>query len=198
MAGTPGRRCGAVHWRLSFGGEGTDLRGRNRIWVATDVMTELRDLENRIDVRAAPISPMAPSRAVNRPEGLWEALEPAVKQSDARFATERAPVPHMSVATRAQGAGLPTVARAIADVVPVTVRVDRAALVDSSTGETCRAAHPLRGSALRNPSMKGQAGLRWRNASTRFRTEVPRDCNSHALSTPRWLRADSRTRASAW
>ena len=28
--------------------------GRNRIWVATDVMTELRDLENRIGVRAAP------------------------------------------------------------------------------------------------------------------------------------------------
>lgn len=28
--------------------------GRNRIWVATDVMTELRDLEDRIGVRAAP------------------------------------------------------------------------------------------------------------------------------------------------
>jgi len=28
--------------------------GRNRIWVATDVMTELRELEDRIGVRAAP------------------------------------------------------------------------------------------------------------------------------------------------
>ncbi len=27
---------------------------RNRIWVVTDVMTELRDLENRIGIRAAP------------------------------------------------------------------------------------------------------------------------------------------------
>jgi 2'-5' RNA ligase len=45
-------------------------------------------------------------------------------------------VPHVSVATRAQGAKLPAVVRAIADVLPLTVRVDRAGLVDSSTGET--------------------------------------------------------------
>jgi len=45
-------------------------------------------------------------------------------------------VPHVSVATRAQGATLATVVRAIADVLPLTVRVDRAALVDSSTGRT--------------------------------------------------------------
>jgi len=45
-------------------------------------------------------------------------------------------VPHVSVATRAQGAQLPTAVRAIADVLPLTLRVDRAALVDSSTGET--------------------------------------------------------------
>lgn len=45
-------------------------------------------------------------------------------------------VPHVSVATRAQGTKLATVARAVADVLPLTVRVDRAALVDSGTGQT--------------------------------------------------------------
>ncbi len=45
-------------------------------------------------------------------------------------------VPHVSVATRAQGPKLTTVVKAIADVLPLTVRVDRAALVDSGTGQT--------------------------------------------------------------
>jgi 2'-5' RNA ligase len=50
-------------------------------------------------------------------------------------------VPHVSVATRAQGAKLATVVKAIADVLPLTVRVDRAALVDSATGQTWRLPH---------------------------------------------------------
>jgi 2'-5' RNA ligase len=45
-------------------------------------------------------------------------------------------VPHVSVATRARGPNLVTVVKAIADALPLTVRVDRAALVDSATGET--------------------------------------------------------------
>jgi 2'-5' RNA ligase len=45
-------------------------------------------------------------------------------------------VPHVSVATRAQGAQLRVVVKAIADILPLTVRVDRAALVDSATGRT--------------------------------------------------------------
>jgi 2'-5' RNA ligase len=45
-------------------------------------------------------------------------------------------VPHVSVATRAPGPKLVTVVKAIADVLPLTVRVDRAALVDSATGQT--------------------------------------------------------------
>jgi 2'-5' RNA ligase len=45
-------------------------------------------------------------------------------------------VPHVSVATRAQGATLATVVKAVADVLPLTVRVDRGALVDSGTGRT--------------------------------------------------------------
>jgi hypothetical protein len=50
-------------------------------------------------------------------------------------------VPHVSVATRAHGAQLPTVIKAIADALPLTVRVDHAALIDSSTGETWSLAH---------------------------------------------------------
>ena len=45
-------------------------------------------------------------------------------------------VPHVSVATRAQGHQLATVAKAVADVLPLILHVDHAALVDSSTGET--------------------------------------------------------------
>jgi len=45
-------------------------------------------------------------------------------------------VPHVSVATRAQGAMLSTVVKAIADTLPLTLQVDRAALVDSTTGRT--------------------------------------------------------------
>jgi 2'-5' RNA ligase len=50
-------------------------------------------------------------------------------------------VPHVSVATRALGRQLPTVVKAIADVLPLTVRVERAALIDSATGETWSLPH---------------------------------------------------------
>lgn len=52
-------------------------------------------------------------------------------------------VPHVSVATRAPGAKLVTVTRMIADTLPLTVRVDRAALVDSATGQTWPLPHVL-------------------------------------------------------
>jgi hypothetical protein len=52
-------------------------------------------------------------------------------------------VPHVSVATRAQGEQLATVVRMISDALPLTVRVDRAALVDSSTGRTWPLPHVL-------------------------------------------------------
>lgn len=45
-------------------------------------------------------------------------------------------VPHVSVATRAQGTSLTTVVTTIADTLPLTLHVDRAALIDSSTGRT--------------------------------------------------------------
>lgn len=44
-------------------------------------------------------------------------------------------VPHVSVATRAAGQVLPTVVKEIADVLPMTADIERAALIDSSTGE---------------------------------------------------------------
>jgi 2'-5' RNA ligase len=50
-------------------------------------------------------------------------------------------VPHISVATRAQGDKVATVMRAIADVVPLTVVVDRAALIDTATGQSWRLPH---------------------------------------------------------
>ncbi|MFC4785379.1 2'-5' RNA ligase family protein [Nocardioides sp. MAHUQ-72] len=45
-------------------------------------------------------------------------------------------VPHVSVATRAQGAAMATVVRMIADTLPLALHADRAALVDSATGRT--------------------------------------------------------------
>lgn len=45
-------------------------------------------------------------------------------------------IPHVSVASRVHGTQLSTVVRMISDVVPLTVRIDTAALVDSATGQT--------------------------------------------------------------
>jgi hypothetical protein len=45
-------------------------------------------------------------------------------------------IPHVSVATRAPGALLPVAVTAISDVLPVTLTVARAALVDTATGQT--------------------------------------------------------------
>lgn len=44
-------------------------------------------------------------------------------------------VPHVSVATRAVGASLAVVVKEVADVLPLTGRVERAVLIDSSTAE---------------------------------------------------------------
>ena len=45
-------------------------------------------------------------------------------------------IPHVSVATRTPGALLPVAVTAISDVLPVTLTVARAALIDTATGET--------------------------------------------------------------
>jgi 2'-5' RNA ligase len=52
-------------------------------------------------------------------------------------------VPHVSVATRAPGAKMVTVVKAVADVLPLTVHVDRAALIDSATGQRWSLPHIL-------------------------------------------------------
>jgi len=45
-------------------------------------------------------------------------------------------LPHVSVATRARAEQLAVVTRTVADVVPLVLHADRAALVDSGTGES--------------------------------------------------------------
>jgi hypothetical protein len=45
-------------------------------------------------------------------------------------------VPHISVATRTPAAKLSAVTTTVADAVPIAVRLERAALIDSATGET--------------------------------------------------------------
>jgi len=44
-------------------------------------------------------------------------------------------IPHVSVATRANGVSMAAVVTAIADVLPLPLQVDRAALIDSSTAQ---------------------------------------------------------------
>uniref|UniRef100_UPI003221629E 2'-5' RNA ligase family protein n=1 Tax=Intrasporangium sp. TaxID=1925024 RepID=UPI003221629E len=44
-------------------------------------------------------------------------------------------VPHVSLATGATGLQLPIVVKAVADVLPLTVTVDHAVVIDSSTGQ---------------------------------------------------------------
>ena len=50
-------------------------------------------------------------------------------------------VPHVSVATRARGSQLATVVKTVSDALPLTLQVDRAALVDSTTGSTWALPH---------------------------------------------------------
>jgi 2'-5' RNA ligase len=45
-------------------------------------------------------------------------------------------VPHISVATRTSSSQMSTVVRMVSDILPLSIRVDRAAMVDSATGET--------------------------------------------------------------
>ncbi len=52
-------------------------------------------------------------------------------------------VPHVSLATGATGSQLPIVVKAVADVLPLSVTVDRAVVIDSSTGESWPLPHLL-------------------------------------------------------
>jgi len=52
-------------------------------------------------------------------------------------------VPHISAATRVSGSQIPTMARIVADFLPITLRVDRAALIDTAAGESWPLPHIL-------------------------------------------------------
>jgi 2'-5' RNA ligase len=83
------------------------------------------------------LAPAVPAAVAARQETVFAVLRDTGAVAHRHYAPGRW-VPHVSVATRATGATLPTVVTAVADVVPMTLRVDRAALVDSATGQTWR------------------------------------------------------------
>jgi 2'-5' RNA ligase len=81
------------------------------------------------------LAPSADAELVRRQERVATALESAGADLHRNYAPGRW-VPHISVATRTPAARLAAVTTAVADAVPIVVRLERAALVDSSTGET--------------------------------------------------------------
>jgi 2'-5' RNA ligase len=83
----------------------------------------------------AALAPAISAELVLRQRRIVTALEATGAELHRHYEADQW-VPHVSVATRAQGAKLATVAKAVSDVLPLTVRVDRAALIDSATGQT--------------------------------------------------------------
>ncbi|MFF5988925.1 2'-5' RNA ligase family protein [Prauserella flavalba] len=83
--------------------------------------------------------PAVPADLVSRQQAVVEAVRGTGALVHKHYETGRW-LPHSSLATRAQTERLPQVASAVYDVLPLTVRATRAALIDSSTGE----AWPLR------------------------------------------------------
>jgi 2'-5' RNA ligase len=92
--------------------DGVGLFRRGRVWLLAGVGADLAARQERVFA--------------------------AVRNTDADVHKHYLPgrwLPHCSVAPRAPLASLPTVAAAIYDVLPVAARLDRAALVNSATGE---------------------------------------------------------------
>ena len=83
----------------------------------------------------AALAPSIPADVALRQWRIVTALEASGAELHRNYAAGQW-VPHVSVATRAQGAKLTPVVKAIADVLPLTVHVDRAALIDSATGQS--------------------------------------------------------------
>lgn len=79
------------------------------------------------------LAPAVPADVVLRQEAVARALVPTGAVLHRHYRPGHW-VPHVSVATRAVAADLATVVTAVSDTVPMTARVERAALVDSSTG----------------------------------------------------------------
>lgn len=81
------------------------------------------------------LAPSVPAAVAARQEEVFAALQASGAVLHHHYEPGRW-VPHVSLATRATGAALATVVTAVADMVPLSLHVDRAALVDSSTGRT--------------------------------------------------------------
>lgn len=81
------------------------------------------------------LAPAVPAEVVSRQERLVGALLEGGADLHRHYRPGRW-VPHISVATRATAGQLAQVGTAIADVLPLEVHCDRAALVDSATGRT--------------------------------------------------------------
>lgn len=79
------------------------------------------------------LAPSIPAEVAARQERVVRALAGAGADLHKHYLPGRW-VPHVSVATRASALQLPLVVKAIADVLPLAVRAERTALVDSSTG----------------------------------------------------------------
>jgi len=100
--------------RLDFDGLGLFRRGR--VWLLAGVSADLAARQQRVVEAAAAAG--AELHKHYRP-GVW--------------------VPHCSLAPRVQLQRLPQVAAAVFDVLPLVATLDRAALINSATGEV----HPL-------------------------------------------------------
>lgn len=81
------------------------------------------------------LAPAVPASVIARQEAVARALVATGAELHKHYRPGHW-VPHVSIATRANGTHLPLVTSAIADTVPLPLHVERAALVDSSTGET--------------------------------------------------------------
>lgn len=88
----------------------------------------------------AALAPSVTAEVTMRQESVTSALERAGAVLHRHYARGEW-VPHVSVATRATGAQLATVVREVADVLPMTAGVDRAALIDSATGRSWPLGH---------------------------------------------------------
>lgn len=83
----------------------------------------------------AALAPAIPPHVAARQARLVEALGATGATVHRHYEPGRW-VPHVSVATRAAGASIAVVVKEVADILPLTARVEEAALIDSSTGET--------------------------------------------------------------
>lgn len=86
------------------------------------------------------LAPSADADLVRRQERVAEMLGKTGADLHRNYAPGRW-IPHISVATRTPAARLAAVTTAIADAVPLVVRLEKAALIDSSTGELWPLSH---------------------------------------------------------